>query len=82
MEFPIVLVLLHKLGILSVEKLKRSRRMVILAIVIFAVVVTPGGDPFSPVVMSAVMYVLFEFTIFMLGRSDKSRGVIPGRWLT
>ena len=70
MEFPIALVLLHKLGILSVDKLKSSRRMVILAIVIFSVVVTPGGDPFSPVVMSAVMYALFEFTIFMLGRSD------------
>lgn len=70
MEFPIALVLLHRLGILSVDKLKSSRRMVILAIVIFSVVVTPGGDPFSPVVMSAVMYALFEFTIFMLGRSD------------
>ena len=72
MEFPIALVLLHKLGILSVEKLKSSRRTVILGIVIFSVVVTPGGDPFSPVVMSAVMYALFEFTIFMLARSDKS----------
>ena len=72
MEFPIALVLLHKLGILSVEKLKSSRRMVVLGIVIFSVVVTPGGDPFSPVVMSAVMYALFEFTIFMLARSDKS----------
>ena len=75
MEFPIALVLLHKLGILSVEKLKSSRRMVILGIVIFSVVVTPGGDPFSPVVMSAVMYALFEFTIFMLARSEKSHPV-------
>ncbi len=74
MEFPIVLVLLHKLGILSVEKLRSSRRMVILGIVIFSVVVTPGGDPFSPVVMSGVMYGLFEFTIWMLGRSEKARG--------
>jgi sec-independent protein translocase protein TatC len=75
MEFPIALVLLHKLGILSVEKLKSSRRMVILGIVIFSVVVTPGGDPFSPVVMSAVMYALFEFTIIMLARSEKSHPV-------
>ncbi len=75
MEFPIVLVLLHKLGILSIEKLRSSRRMVILGIVIFAVVVTPGGDPFSPVVMAGVMYALFEFTIWMLGRSEKARAV-------
>ncbi len=77
MEFPIALVLLHKLGILSVEKLKSSRRMVILGIVIFSVVVTPGGDPFSPVVMSAVMYALFEFTIFMLAPLREAPRPVP-----
>jgi Sec-independent protein secretion pathway component TatC len=35
---------------------------------VFAVVVTPGGDPISPIVMAAVMYGLFEFTIYMLSR--------------
>lgn len=77
MEFPIVLVLLHKLGILSIEMLTRSRRMVILGIVIFAVVATPGGDPVSPIVMSVVMYALYEFTIFMLKRSERRRPVPP-----
>ena len=62
---------LAKLGVLSVDLLKRSRRMVILGIVIFAVVVTPGGDPISPIVMSLVMYGLFEFTIYMLLRGER-----------
>ncbi|MBX3029079.1 MAG: twin-arginine translocase subunit TatC [Chloroflexi bacterium] len=69
MEFPIALVFLAKLGILNVALLKRSRRMVILGITIFAVVATPGGDPISPIVMASVMYVLFEFTIYMLSRN-------------
>ena len=60
MQFPIVLVLLNRLGLLPVARLKASRRYVLLAIVIFAVVVTPGGDPISPLVMSAVMYALYE----------------------
>jgi sec-independent protein translocase protein TatC len=68
MEFPIALVFLSKLGVLSVDLLKKSRRMVILGIVVFAVVVTPGGDPISPIVMASVMYGLFEFTIYMLSR--------------
>jgi sec-independent protein translocase protein TatC len=72
MEFPIALVFLSKLGILHVELLARSRRMVILGITIFAVVATPGGDPISPVVMASVMYALFEFTIFMLRRSARA----------
>ena len=48
MEFPIVLVLLSKIGIVSAQQLRRNRRYVFLGIFIFAVVVTPGGDPFSP----------------------------------
>jgi len=71
MEFPILLILLSKLGIVDRDRLRSSRRYVLLGIVIFAVVITPGGDPISPLVMSAVMYVLYEFTIFMLGRSPK-----------
>lgn len=72
MEFPIVLVLLARLGVIKPEKLRASRRYVFLGIVIFSVVITPGGDPISPTVMSAVMYVLYEFTIFFLGRSRAS----------
>jgi sec-independent protein translocase protein TatC len=71
MEFPILLILLAKLGVVDRDRLRASRRYVLLGIVIFAVVITPGGDPISPLVMSAVMYVLYEFTIFMLGRSSK-----------
>jgi sec-independent protein translocase protein TatC len=71
MEFPILLILLTKLGILNRDRLRSSRRYVLLGIVIFSVVITPGGDPISPTVMSAVMYVLYEFTIFMLGRSSQ-----------
>jgi len=73
MEFPIALVLLHKLGIISVDKLRTSRRYVILGIVIFSVIITPGGDPISPMVMSVTMYALFEFTIFLLIRSDRRK---------
>jgi len=63
MQFPIVLVFLDKLGVLNVAQLKTMRRYVLLGIVVFAVVITPGGDPFSPLVMSGVMYALYEFTI-------------------
>ena len=66
MEFPIVLIALSRVGILSYERIARQRRFVILGIVIFAVVVTPGGDPFSPSILSAVMYVLFEISLLII----------------
>jgi sec-independent protein translocase protein TatC len=68
MQFPIVLIFLDRLGILSVDQLRSMRRYVLLGVVIFAVVATPGGDPISPLVLSATMYALYEFTIFLLQR--------------
>jgi sec-independent protein translocase protein TatC len=68
MQFPIVLIFLDRLGILNVDQLRSMRRYVLLGVVIFAVVATPGGDPISPLVLSATMYALYEFTIFLLQR--------------
>jgi sec-independent protein translocase protein TatC len=71
MQFPIVLVLLSKVGIVNAERLRRGRRYVFVGIFVFAVVVTPGGDPFSPTIMAAVMYPLYELTIRLVSRGSK-----------
>jgi sec-independent protein translocase protein TatC len=71
MEFPIVIVLLSKVGIVSVERLRRARRYVFVSIFVIAVVVTPGGDPISPTILALVMYPLYELTIFLVGRSNR-----------
>ena len=71
MQFPIVLIFLDRLGVLNVDQLRSMRRYVLLGVVIFAVVVTPGGDPISPIVLSSTMYVLYEFTIFMMKRRQQ-----------
>lgn len=71
MQFPIVLVFLTRLRVLSIERLKQARRYVLMGIVVFAVVITPGGDPISPLVLSGTMYVLYEVSIFMLRRQER-----------
>jgi sec-independent protein translocase protein TatC len=71
MQFPTAIVLLAKLGVLTVQRLRAARRYVLLGIVVFAVVVTPGGDPVSPIVLTGVMYVLYELTILLLSRSSR-----------
>jgi sec-independent protein translocase protein TatC len=73
MEFPIVLVLLTRLGVISADRLRKNRRYVFLGIFVFAVVVTPGGDPYSPTVMGTVMYLLYELTIRLVGRGEKAQ---------
>lgn len=69
MEFPILLIGLSRVGILTSERLRGARRFVILGIAIFSAVATPGGDLVSPFVLGGTMYVLFELTVVFIRRS-------------
>jgi len=71
MEYPIVLVGLSRVGIITSDRLRRSRRIVILAMAVFAAVVTPGGDLVSPTVLWAALYVLYEGTILFIRRTGR-----------
>lgn len=66
LEFPIVLIALARVGILSYRRIAAQRRLIILGITIFAIVVTPGGDPFSPTILGVVMYILFEASLLII----------------
>jgi sec-independent protein translocase protein TatC len=71
MEFPVLLVGLSRVGIVTSERLRRSRRFVILGIAIFSTVATPGGDLVSPTVLGVTLYVLFEITILVIRRGGR-----------
>jgi sec-independent protein translocase protein TatC len=71
MEFPIVMVGLSKVGILTSERLNGTRRMTILGIAIFAAVATPGGDLVSPFVLGLTMYALYELTTLYIKRTGR-----------
>jgi sec-independent protein translocase protein TatC len=66
MEYPIVLVLLSKVGIVTSERLKSSRRYVIIVFAVVAAVATPGGDIISPIVLGVTMYLLYELSIVLV----------------
>jgi len=66
MEYPIVLVLLSKVGIVTSARLRSSRRYVIVIIAIVSAVITPGGDPISPTVLGLTMYALYELSIVLV----------------
>ena len=66
MEYPIVLVLLSKVGIVTTARLRASRRYVIIVFAIVAAVATPGGDIISPFVLGVTMYLLYELSILLV----------------
>lgn len=71
MEFPILLVGLSRVGIVTSERLGRSRRIAVLGIAIFAAAATPGGDLVSPVILGLTLYLLYEGTIVVIRRSGR-----------
>jgi sec-independent protein translocase protein TatC len=71
MEFPILLVGLSRVGIITSDRLRSARRFVILGIAIFSAIATPGGDLVSPFVLGGTMYLLFELTVLFIRRGGR-----------
>jgi len=71
-ELPVLLTLLVKVGILSADALSSKRRYAIVGIVAFAGLVTPP-DVFSQLSLAVPMYLLYEGTIFISRRIERSR---------
>jgi sec-independent protein translocase protein TatC len=69
-EFPLLLVFLLMVRIVSTRQLRQARRWAAVGIVIFAAVITPSQDPFSLLFMAVPMYIFYEIPI-IVGRLMK-----------
>jgi sec-independent protein translocase protein TatC len=75
LQFPLVLIVLARLGIVTPAWLASRRRWAILLIAVVSALATPGGDPFSMVIFGLFMYGLFEVTLVVvrgMGRGKKA----------
>ena len=64
-EFPTAIAILSALGIVTKGTLKQYRRHAICAVVILAALITPSGDPFSLLVCTIPLYLLYEVSILI-----------------
>jgi len=64
-EFPTVIAILSALGIVTKEGLKAYRRHAVCAVVILAALITPSGDPFSLMICTVPLYLLYEFSVLI-----------------
>lgn len=67
-EFPAVIAVLSKVGIVTKSLLKRYRRHAFCAVLIVSAAITPS-DPFSMMVVAVPLYALYELSV-LLCRSD------------
>jgi sec-independent protein translocase protein TatC len=67
-ELPVVLVLLGLLGVISSAWLRRRRKVAWAVIVLSAELVTPGVDPFTPLLLAIPLVGLYELSILVLAK--------------
>jgi sec-independent protein translocase protein TatC len=68
-EFPTIIVILSSLGVVTKEFLKGYRRHALCIIMILAAIITPSGDPFTLLICTVPMYLLYEFSILICKRN-------------
>ncbi|MEK6794644.1 MAG: twin-arginine translocase subunit TatC [Spirochaetota bacterium] len=64
-QTPWILLVLIKIGVLSVDMLTKYRRHVIVAIFIIAALITPTVDLYTQSIVGVTLYLLYEFTIIL-----------------
>ncbi len=65
-ELPLAMTMLGLAGIVSTTFLKRNRLKFWIGIFVGANMVTPGVDPFTPLLLTAPLIILFELSILVI----------------
>ena len=75
-ELPLVIVFLARLGIVTVDFLRKNRKYAILLIFLVAAILTPGPDVVSQVLMAIPLMFLYEISIvgaIFLGKKKEKK---------
>lgn len=72
-ELPLLVVMANFAGVLSAKILRKSQRIAIFLIFLFAAVATPSTDPFTMCAMAIPMVLLFEGAVFVAVVHDRRK---------
>ena len=72
-ELPLVLFFLGLAGIVTVDMLRKQRKVALVSIVALSAVITPSQDPYTLLVLALPLYLLYELTILILRLVNRRR---------
>lgn len=70
---PIVIYVLSKIGIMTPEFMRASRRYAIVIILVIAAIITPSADVITMLTVSAPMFVLYEVSISVSAKVKREK---------
>ena len=70
-QFPLILVILIFIQVLTIAQLKSVRRAVFVGTMVFSALLTPGGDFISLSLTTLILYGLYELSIIFGARLEK-----------
>jgi sec-independent protein translocase protein TatC len=65
-ELPLVLTFMSVVGIVNSRFLRQKRLVILFGLWFLSCFITPGADPYSPVIIAVAFTVLFELTILLM----------------
>ncbi|MPZ72917.1 MAG: twin-arginine translocase subunit TatC [Nitriliruptorales bacterium] len=72
-EFPVVLVIMSLMGVITSAGMRRYRRHAIFGVFVAAAIITPGGDPLTMTLMAAPLLLFYEGSILFARVIERRR---------
>jgi sec-independent protein translocase protein TatC len=76
-ELPLVLILLNLAGVLTHQRFRKWRRVIIFAVFAFAAVATPSPDPLTMLLLAIPCVILVEIAEVFVWLNDRRRARLP-----
>ncbi len=71
-ELPVVVFFLSKVGLVTVKRMRSSRRYVLIGVLIIGGFLTPP-EPFTQVLVAIPLFALYEFSIYVVMFVERRR---------
>lgn len=72
-QLPVVIYILSKLGIMTPQFMRASRRYAAVLILVVAAIVTPTADPYTMLIVAFPLFLLYELSIMISSNIQKKR---------
>jgi sec-independent protein translocase protein TatC len=79
-QMPLLVMVLTRIGIITARFLKKYRRHAFVVILIAAAIITPSTDPFSLMIVTLPLYLLYEASITIASRINKRQEKEQKEW--